>query len=275
VVGTVDKVAAGVTEWQPGQRVGVGWHGGHCGHCPSCRRGDFITCANGQVPGISYDGGYAEYMIAPSVALAAIPDDLKAAEAAPLLCAGITTYNALRHSGARAGDLVAVLGIGGLGHLGVQFAAKMGCRTVAIARGADKEPLARKLGAHHYFDSVAVDVPAELQKLGGARIILSTVTSAKAMSAVLGGLGVDGRMIVVGATPEPIEVSPFLLIGGRRAIQGWPSGTSRDSEDTMAFSALAGIRPMIETMPLERAAEAYERMMSGAARFRMVITTGR
>jgi D-arabinose 1-dehydrogenase-like Zn-dependent alcohol dehydrogenase len=275
VVGTVDKLGTGVTEWQVGQRVGVGWHGGHCGHCPSCRRGDFITCANGQVPGISYDGGYADYMIAPSEALAAIPDDLKAAEAAPLLCAGITTYNALRNSGVRAGDLVAVLGIGGLGHLGVQFAAKMGCRTVAIARGADKGPLARKLGAHHYFDSVADDVVAELQKLGGARVILSTVTNSKAMSAVLGGLGVGGKMIVVGASPEPIEVSPFLLIGGRRSIQGWPSGTSRESEDTLAFSALAGIRPMIETMPLERAAEAYERMMSGAARFRMVITTGR
>jgi D-arabinose 1-dehydrogenase-like Zn-dependent alcohol dehydrogenase len=275
VVGTVDKLGTGVTEWQVGQRVGVGWHGGHCGHCPSCRRGDFITCANGQVPGISYDGGYADYMIAPSEALAAIPDDLKAAEAAPLLCAGITTYNALRNSGVRAGDVVAVLGIGGLGHLGVQFATKMGCRTVAVARGADKGPLARKLGAHHYLDSVADDVVAELQKLGGARVILSTVTNSKAMSAVLGGLGVGGKMIVVGASPEPIEVSPFLLIGGRRSIQGWPSGTSRDSEDTLAFSALAGIRPMIETMPLERAAEAYERMMSGAARFRMVITTGR
>ena len=274
VVGIINAVGERVPDWKPGQRVGVGWHGGHCGHCRSCRRGDFITCANGQIPGISYDGGYADYMIAPFEALAAIPDDLKSAEAAPLLCAGITTYNALRNSGLRAGDTVAVLGIGGLGHLGVQFAAKMGCLTVAIARGADKGPLARKLGAHHYLDSTTQDVAAELNKLGGARVILSTVTNAKAMSAVLGGLGIDGKMIVVGATPDPIEASPFLLIGGRRGVQGWPSGTSIESEDTLAFSALANIRPMIETMPLERAAEAYERMMSGAARFRMVITTG-
>lgn len=274
VVGLVDKVGEGVPNWRPGQRVGVGWHGGHCGHCRSCRRGDFVTCANGQTPGITYDGGYAEYMIAPFEALAAIPDELNAADAAPLLCAGITTYNALRNSGVRPGDLVAVLGIGGLGHLGVQFAVKMGCRTVAIARGADKGPLARQLGAHHYIDSVAQDAAEELNKLGGAKVILSTVTSSKAMSAVAGGLGIDGRMIVVGASQEPIEISPFLLIGGRRAVQGWPSGTSSDSEDTMAFSALAGIRPMIETMPLERAADAFERMMSGAARFRMVITTG-
>lgn len=274
VVGIVDKVGDGVPGWRAGQRVGVGWHGGHCGHCASCRRGDFITCANGQIPGISYDGGYADYMIAPFEALAAIPDELKAAEAAPLLCAGITTYNALRNSGARSGDVVAVLGIGGLGHLGVQFAARMGCRTVAIARGADKGPLARKLGAHHYLDSVAQDFAAELQKLGGARVILSTVTASKAMSAAAAGLGVGGKLMVVGASPEPIEVSPLLLIGGRRSIQGWPSGTSSDSEDTLAFSTLSGIRPMIETMPLEKAPEAYERMMSGAARFRMVITTG-
>jgi D-arabinose 1-dehydrogenase-like Zn-dependent alcohol dehydrogenase len=275
VVGVIDKVGERVPNWKPGQRVGVGWHGGHCGHCPSCRRGDFVTCQNAQIPGISYDGGYAEYMIAPFEALAAIPDELDAAEAAPLLCAGITTYNALRNSGVRAGDTVAVLGIGGLGHLGVQFAAKMGCRTVAIARGADKEPLARELGAHLYLDSTTHDVAAELEKLGGARVILSTVTNSKAMSEVLGGLAVNGKMIVLGASSEPIEVSPFLLIGGRRGIQGWPSGTSSDSEDTLAFSALANVRPMIETMPLERAAEAYERMMSGAARFRMVITTSR
>jgi D-arabinose 1-dehydrogenase-like Zn-dependent alcohol dehydrogenase len=274
VVGIIDKLGERVPNWKPGRRVGVGWHGGHCGHCPSCRRGDFVTCANLQIPGISYDGGYADYMVAPFEALAAIPDDLQAAEAAPLLCAGITTYNALRNSGVRAGDTVAVLGIGGLGHLGVQFAAKMGCRTVAIARGADKGPLARQLGAHHYLDSTTQDVAAELKKLGGARVILSTVTNSPAMSAVLGGLAVDGKMIVVGASPDPIEVSPFLLIGGRRGIQGWPSGTSMESEDTLAFSVLANIRPMIETMPLERAAEAYERMMSGAARFRMVITTG-
>jgi D-arabinose 1-dehydrogenase-like Zn-dependent alcohol dehydrogenase len=274
VVGVIDQVGERVPDWKPGQRVGVGWHGGHCGHCPSCRRGDFITCVNGQIPGISYDGGYAEYMVAPFEALAAIPDGLEAAEAAPLLCAGITTYNALRNSGIRAGDTVAVLGIGGLGHLAVQFAAKMGCRTIAIARGADKGPLASELGAHLYLDSTTQDVAGELNKLGGARLILSTVTNSQAMSAVLGGLAVDGKMIVVGASPDPIEVSPLLLIGGRRGIHGWPSGTSIDSEDTLAFSALANIRPMIETMPLERAAEAYERMMSGAARFRMVITTG-
>ena len=274
VVGIVDKIGEDVPNWRQGQRVGVGWHGGHCGHCRSCRRGDFITCSNGQIPGITYDGGYADYMIAPFEALASIPDELEAAEAAPLLCAGITTYNALRNSGARPGDVVAVLGIGGLGHLGVQFAAKMGCHTVAIARGADKGPLARTLGAHHYLDSVTQDVAAELGKLGGARVILSTVTNSKAMTAVLGGLGVDGKLIVVGASTDPIEVSPLLLIGGRRSIRGWPSGTSSDSEDTLAFSALANIRPMIETMPLERATEAYERMMSGAARFRMVLTTG-
>jgi D-arabinose 1-dehydrogenase-like Zn-dependent alcohol dehydrogenase len=274
IVGLVDALGAGVPDWQPGQRVGVGWHGGHCGHCRSCRRGNFITCEHGQIPGISYDGGYADYMIAPFEALASVPDELEAAEAAPLLCAGITTFNALRHSGLRAGDVVAILGIGGLGHLGVQFAARMGCRTVAIARGTDKEELARKLGAHHYFDSQTQDVAAELQKLGGARVILATVTSAKAMGAVIGGLGVDGKLIVVGASPDPIEVSPLSLISERRSIQGWPSGTSADSEDTLAFSALAHIRPMIETMPLERAAEAYDRMMSGAARFRMVLTTG-
>jgi D-arabinose 1-dehydrogenase-like Zn-dependent alcohol dehydrogenase len=274
VVGIIDAVGERVPDWQVGQRVGVGWHGGHCGHCTSCRRGDFITCVNGQVPGISYDGGYADYMIAPFEALAAIPEELQSAEAAPLLCAGITTYNALRNSGLRAGDTVAILGIGGLGHLGVQFAAKMGCRTVAIARGADKGPLAKKLGAHLYLDSTTQDVVAELNKLGGARVILSTVTSAPAMSAVLGGLAINGKMIVVGATPDPIEVPPFLLIGGRRGVLGWPSGTSIESEDTLNFSALADVRPMIETMPLERADEAYERMMSGEARFRMVITTG-
>ncbi len=275
VVGIVDAVGADVPDWKPGQRVGVGWHGGHCGHCRSCRRGDFITCANGQIPGISYDGGYADYMIAPFEALASVPDELAAEDAAPLLCAGITTFNALRNSGVRPGNLVAVLGIGGLGHLAVQFAAKMGCHTVAIARGTDKGPLARKLGAHHYIDSAAQDVAGELNKLGGARVVLATVTNAKAMSAAIGGLAVDGKMIVVGAAPEAIEVSPLLLISGRRSIMGWPSGTSIDSEDTLAFSALAEIRPMIEIMPLERAPEAYDRMMRGDARFRMVLTTGR
>jgi D-arabinose 1-dehydrogenase-like Zn-dependent alcohol dehydrogenase len=274
VVGIVDAVGADVPDWKPGQRVGVGWHGGHCGHCHSCRRGDFITCANGQIPGVSYDGGYADYMIAPFEALASVPDELAAEDAAPLLCAGITTFNALRNSGARPGDLVAVLGIGGLGHLAVQFAAKMGCRTVAIARGTEKAALARKLGAHHYVDSTAQDAAGALNALGGARVVLATVTNAKAMSAAIGGLAVDGKLIVIGASPEALEVSPLLLISARRSILGWPSGTSIDSEDTMAFSVLAGIRPMIETMPLERASEAYDRMMSGAARFRMVLTTG-
>jgi D-arabinose 1-dehydrogenase-like Zn-dependent alcohol dehydrogenase len=259
VVGLIDAVGADVSEWQAGMRVGVGWHGGHCGHCHSCRRGDFITCANGQIPGISYDGGYAEYMIAPIEALASVPDDLKSEDAAPLLCAGITTFNALRQSGAQAGDLVAVLGIGGLGHLGVQFAAKMGFKTVAIARGADKGPLAKKLGAHIYIDSTAQNAAEELTKLGGAKVILATVTDAKSMSAVVAGLGVDGKLLVVGASGEPIEVPPLLLIGARRSIAGWP------------FSVLSNVRPMIETFPLAKAAEAYQHMMSGKARFRVVI----
>jgi len=275
VAGVIDAVGGGVGGWRAGQRVGVGWHGGHCGYCDSCRRGDFVTCQIApQIPGISYDGGYADYMIAPVGALAAIPEGLTAVEAAPLMCAGITTFNSLRHSGARPGDTVAVLGIGGLGHLGVQFAAKMGFKTVAIARGADKAPLARKLGAQHYIDSEATDAAAELVKLGGARVILATVTSGKAMSAVLGGLGVDGRLVVVGASADPLEVPTLPLLFGRRSIMGWPSGTSIDSQDTLAFSVLTGVRPMTEVFPLERAVEGYERMMSGKARFRVVLTTG-
>ena len=273
VVGLLDAVGSEVPEWKVGARVGVGWHGGHCGHCASCRRGDFITCTTGQIPGISYDGGYADYMIAPFEALAAVPEELASAEAAPLLCAGITTFNALRHSGAGPGDLVAVLGIGGLGHLGVQFAAKMGCHTVAVARGTDKEPLARQLGARHYIDSTTQDVASELTKLGGARVILATLTDAKSMSNAVGGLGVDGKLMVIGASLQPIEVPPLALISKRRSISGWPSGTASDSEDTMDFSVLSNIRPLIETFPLERATEAYERMMSGKARFRVVITT--
>jgi D-arabinose 1-dehydrogenase-like Zn-dependent alcohol dehydrogenase len=276
IAGIVDAVGEGVAGWTQGQRVGVGWHGGHCGYCDSCRRGDFVTCQiAAQVPGIAYDGGYAEYMIAPAGALALIPEGLSAVEAGPLMCAGITTYNSLRNSRARPGDLVAVLGVGGLGHLGIQFAAKMGFRTVAIARGMDKEPLARKLGAWHYIDSQAQDAAAELVKLGGAKVILATVTSGKAMSAVLGGLGVDGKLIVLGAAAEPLEVSAYLLIGGRRSIVGWPSGTSIDSQDTLSFSVLTGVRAMTEVFPLERAAEAYEHMMSGKARFRAILTTGR
>jgi D-arabinose 1-dehydrogenase-like Zn-dependent alcohol dehydrogenase len=272
IIGLIDAIGSDVPDWKLGTRVGIGWHGGHCGHCASCRRGDFITCQQGQIPGISYDGGYADYMLAPFEALASIPAAFSSADAAPLLCAGITTYNALRHSGARAGDLVAVLGIGGLGHLGVQFAARMGFRTVGIARGADKGPLARKLGAQHYIDSTLQDTAAELTKLGGARVILATVTDAKTMSAAINGLGIDGRLMIVGASFEPIEVPSVALIGRRRSLQGWPSGTASDSEDTLAFSVSAGIRPMIEQYPLEKAAEAYDRMMSGKARFRVVLS---
>src|SRR5580698_8804709 len=236
VVGELDAIGTDVPDWKKGMRVGVGWHGGHCGHCISCRRGDFIHCATGQIPGISYDGGYAEYMIAPFEALASVPDELKSDDAAPLLCAGITTFNALRHSGAGPGDLVAILGVGGLGHLGVQFASKMGFKTVAIARGADKGPLAKKLGAQIYIDSTTQNPAEELTKLGGAKVVLATVTDAKTMTAVIGGLGIDGKLMVVGASGEPIEVPSIMLIGKRRSIAGWPSGTALDSEDTLKFS---------------------------------------
>ncbi|HLX95805.1 MAG TPA: alcohol dehydrogenase [Verrucomicrobiae bacterium] len=271
VVGTIDAVGAGVTQWKPGQRVGVGWHGGHCGYCDACRSGDFFACKVAlQVTGISFDGGYAEYMVAPAVAVALVPDDLSPVEAAPLMCAGITTYNALRNSGARAGEVVAVLGLGGLGHLGVQYAVKMGFRTVGIARGKDKEPLARKLGAHHYLDSQSQDVAAELQKLGGAKVILATVTNGDAMSAVQGGLGVNGTLMVIGAA-QSMQVSPLALIMGCRSVKGWYSGTAVDSQDALAFSVLSGVRSMNEIYPLEKVAEAYERMESGKARFRAVL----
>jgi len=276
IAGVMDALGAGVSGWERGQAVGIGWHGGHCGYCDSCRRGDFVTCRTAAlVPGISYDGGYAEYVIAPAVALARMPEGLSPTEAGPLMCAGITTFNALRHSGAGPGDLVAVLGLGGLGHLGVQFAAKMGFKTVAIARGKDKEPLARKLGAVGYIDNQAQDVSAELTRLGGARVILATVTSGQAMNAALGGLGIDGRLVVLGAADEPLQVPALLLIGGRRSVGGWPSGTSMDSQDTLGFCMLTGVRPMTEVYPLERAAEGYERMMSGKAQFRVVLTMGR
>jgi D-arabinose 1-dehydrogenase-like Zn-dependent alcohol dehydrogenase len=273
-VGVIDALGERVPEWKVGQRVGVGWYGGHCGHCESCRRGDFITCKYGKIPGISYDGGYADHMIVPFEALAAVPDDLSAEDAAPLLCAGITTFNALRNSGLRAGDLVAILGVGGLGHLGIQYAARMGCHTVAIARGRDKEELARKLGAHDYIDSKAQNVGQELQRLGGARVVLATASNAKAMADTVDGLGIDGRLVVLGADADPIPVSPLQILLARKGVVGWPSGTSIESEDTMKFSVLTNVRPMIETMPLEQAPEAYEKMMSGAARFRMVVTTG-
>lgn len=274
VAGIVDAVGAGVVGWTEGQRVGVGWHGGYCGHCEPCRRGDFFACQWGQVTGITYDGGYADYMVAHSSALALVPDELSAIEAGPLVCAGITTFNSLRNSGARPNEMVAVLGLGGLGHLGVQFAAKMGFKTVAIARGSEKEPLARQLGAHHYIDSQAQDVAAELVKMGGAKVILATVTNSQAMSATLGGLGINGKLIVLGAPHEPLEVPVGLLLEGRRSVAGWYSGTSIDSQDTLSFSTFTGVRAMTEVYPLERASEAYERMMSGKARFRVVITTG-
>jgi D-arabinose 1-dehydrogenase-like Zn-dependent alcohol dehydrogenase len=274
VAGVIDAVGSGVIGWTEGTRVGVGWFGGHCGRCEPCRRGYLVDCRNLRIPGVSYDGGYAEAMIAPADALALIPDDLSPTEAAPLLCAGVTTFNALRESGARPGDLVAILGIGGLGHLGVQFAARMGFRTVAIARGRDKEMLARQLGAHAYLDSQSQDVAAELMKLGGAKTILATVTSGKAMSAVIPGLAVRGRLIVVGVGTDPIEISALDLIFGSRSVVGHASGASIDSQDTLAFSALTGVRPTIETMPLERAGEAYDKMMRNEARFRMVLTTG-
>ena len=274
VAGVIDAVGPEVKGWSAGQKVGVGWYGGHCGHCEPCRRGDFVLCQFGKICGISYDGGYADYMIAPADALALIPDEISPVDAGPLMCAGITTFNALRHSGAKAGEVVAVLGIGGLGHLGVQFAAKMGFRTVAIARGKDKAPLAKKLGAAHYIDSQEQNVAAELKKLGGAKVILSTVTNAKAVSDVVEGLGADGKLVAVGVTDEPLEVSALSLILQRGSIQGWPSGTSMDSEDTLSFSAFTGIRSMNETFPLEKAQEAYDRMMSGKARFRVVLTTG-
>jgi D-arabinose 1-dehydrogenase-like Zn-dependent alcohol dehydrogenase len=272
VIGVIDAVGPNVVGWTTGQRVGVGWHGGHCGHCDACRRGDFFACQVALLTtGISFDGGYAEYMIAPSEALALVPEDLSSVESAPLMCAGITTFNALRNSGARPGDLVGVLGIGGLGHLGVQFAAKMGFKTVAIARGKDKEPLAKKLGAIQYIDSQVQDPAAELNKLGGAKVVIATVTNADAMIAVLGGLGANGVLVVIGAA-GPMSVNPILLIGGRVSVKGWYSGTSIDSQDTLKFSALAGVQSMNEIFPLERVTEAYERMMSGKARFRVVLS---
>jgi 2-desacetyl-2-hydroxyethyl bacteriochlorophyllide A dehydrogenase len=274
IAGRIDAVGDDTHPWEVGQRVGVGWFGGHCGYCDPCRRGDFISCQNGQVPGISYDGGYADHVIVPKSALASIPDDLSAEDAAPLLCAGITTFNALRESDARPGDVVAILGIGGLGHLGVQYARRMGFETVAIARGTDKEAQAKALGAHHYIDSTATDVAKALQALGGAKVILATVTAADAMSAAVGGLAPRGTLIVVGASMDPIQVSPMAIIPGSTAVAGHASGTSKDSEDTLRFSALQQVRPTIELVPLEQAAEGYARMMANEARFRIVLTTG-
>lgn len=277
VIGVIDAVGSNVPErWKSGLKVGVGWHAGHCGYCNPCRRGDFFACQTGvQVSGIAFDGGYAEYMIAPFAALAVVPDELSPIDAAPLMCAGLTTFNALRNSGARGGDLVAILGIGGLGHLGVQYAAKMGFRTVAIARGKDKEPLAKQLGAAHYIDSQTTNPAEELAKLGGAKAVIATVTNGAAMSATSGGLAPHGRLMVLGAAQENVEVPPMTLIMGNRSVEGWYSGTSIDAEDTLNFSVLAKVQSMNETYPLEKANEAYERMISGKARFRVVLTMGK
>jgi D-arabinose 1-dehydrogenase-like Zn-dependent alcohol dehydrogenase len=272
VAGIIDEVGGGVSEWKKGQRVGVGWHGGQDGTCRECRRGDFRNCRNLKIAGLSYDGGYQQYMVAPVEALAPIPETLSDTEAAPLLCAGITTYNALRHSGALPGDLVAVQGIGGLGHLGIQFANKFGYRVAAIGRGSENAALAKKLGASVYIDSQSSNATEALQKLGGAQVILATAPNSKAMSELIDGLGPNGKLMVVGATFDPIEVTPIQLINGSRSIQGWASGTPADSEDTLRFAELTGVRPMIETYPLEKAGEAYARMMSGKAQFRVVLT---
>nr|ALV86496.1 alcohol dehydrogenase GroES domain protein [uncultured bacterium 20] len=272
VAGVVDEVGPGISEWTTGQRVGVGWHGGYDGTCRECRRGDFINCRNMKIAGISYDGGYQEYMVAPAEALVAIPDSLSDVDAAPLLCAGITTFNALRRSGALPSDLVAGQGIGGLGHFGIQFASKFGYKVAAIGRGSENEPFAKELGASVYPDSTATNAAEALQQLGGARVILATAPSSKAMSSLIDGLGPNGKLIVVGAAFDPIEVTPIQLIGGSRSVQGWASGTPADSEDTLRFAEISGVRAMIETYPLERAAEAYARMLSGDARFRVVLT---
>jgi D-arabinose 1-dehydrogenase-like Zn-dependent alcohol dehydrogenase len=272
--GVIDEIGSAVTTWKKGQRVGVGWYGGHCGVCIACRRGDLINCHTAKITGFTHDGGYSEYMVSPAQALAAIPDDLSFEDAGPLMCAGVTTFNALRHSHAMPGDLVAIEAIGGLGHLAVQFANKFGYRTVAIARGNDAKDLALKLGAHAYIDSDATNPAEELQRMGGAKAILSTVPSGKAMSGMIDGLGDNGKLMVIGASPEPIEVSPIQLIKSMRSIQGWAAGVAADSEDTLSFSAMTGVRPMIEKFPLEQAQQAYERMMSGKARFRVVLTMG-
>ncbi len=272
IAGVIDAIGDDADPWKIGDRVGVGWHGGHCGKCESCRRGDFITCAKLRVPGISHDGGYAEFVCAPTQALARIPARLTPEEAAPLMCAGVTTFNALRNSGARPGDLAAVQGIGGLGHLGVQFANKFGFETVAIGRGAEKKDLALKLGARTYIDGASQDVARGLLGMGGARVILATAPDGKAMGNLVDGLGTNGKLVIVGASAEPLSLSSLQLLAARRSIVGWPSGTSADSEDALGFAAANGVRPMIETFPLERAADGYDRLMSGKVRFRSVLT---
>lgn len=274
VVGTIEKAGEDIRNWTEGQRVGVGWHGGHCYTCEACRNGDFINCENGQVTGIHFDGGYAEYLTAPESALAAIPDTLDSAEAAPLLCAGITTFNALRNSDLTPGDLVAVQGIGGLGHLAVQYAHKFGCEVVALSRGIDKKELAQDLGAHHYIDTTQTNAAEALQQMGGADLILSTAPNSDAISSIVDGLDRNGRLMVVAATNDPVKVTPLQLIMGRKSISGWPSGDAKDSEDTLEFSALTDVTPRIETYPLEQANEAYDRMINNEARFRVVLDIG-
>ncbi len=271
VVGKVEKTGSNVTTWKKGERVGVGWHGGHCFTCNPCRKGDFINCENGKVAGISYDGGYAEYMVAPQEAVAAVPDELSSEDAAPLLCAGITTFNSLKNTGAQAGDLVAVQGIGGLGHLAVQYAAKMGFKTVAISTSDDKEKLAKDLGAHHFINAKKQNAVEELQKLGGARVIIATAPNTEIIGEIAGGLGLEGNLLVLAATGETFEVSPFTLIMGRKQVSGWPSGTAKDSEDTLNFSAMTGTKPMIETYSLDDVNEAYGQMINNKARFRVVL----
>jgi D-arabinose 1-dehydrogenase-like Zn-dependent alcohol dehydrogenase len=275
VAGVIDALGEGVKGWKVGNRVGVGWHGGHCGYCDSCRRGNFSVCLiDREVTGFNFDGGYAEYMVVPAGTLASIPEELNAPEAAPLMCAGVTTFNSLRQTSVGPGDLVAVLGLGGLGHLGIQFAAKQGLRTVAIGRGTDEAELAKQLGAKVYIDSKTQDVANELQKMGGAKVILATAPSGEAMTNAIGGLGIDGKLVVLGVPDKPIEVPAVPVISSRSSVMGWPAGASIDSQDTMAFSALTGVRPMIETFPLERAADAYDAMLSGKVRFRAVLVTG-
>ena len=273
IAGRIDALGEGVEDWREGDRVAIGWSGGYCGHCRSCRRGEPVRCAVGLATGATFPGGYAEYVIAPTSALARIPDELSAVDAAPLTCAGMTMFNSLRRTGAGPGDLVAILGIGGLGHLGIQFAVKMGFRTVAIARGPEKGHLAFELGAHHYIDSLASDVASELQKLGGARVIAATATNAEAMTAAVGGLGLHGELLTLALLPDPVQVSPMQLIGISGTVHGHPAGASTDVEDTLNFAALQGIKPMVEVLPLDKAADGYQRMLANQARFRVVLTT--
>ena len=275
IAGRIDAVGEDVEGWAAGERVAVGWFGGNCGTCAACRDGDFMHCERLQIPGYSYPGGYSEAVVVPVTALARIPDSITAVEAAPMGCAGVATFNALRRSAAGPGELVAVLGLGGLGHLGVQFASKLGFETVAVARGAARADLAARLGARHYIDSTAGDVSKQLQALGGAKVVLAAAASSAAMSATIDGLRRGGELVVLGFVPEPIQVSPIQIVAASKAVRGHPGGTASEIEETLRFAALAGVRPMTETSPLDDAQAAYNRMLSGDARFRMVLTTGK